>query len=68
MQILEVNVPLIDVEIRTSANPVFIATSIAVTCVEDSIGPECLGTWVGLDDNVTNRPLCYSVSMLVSSW
>ena len=46
VQVLEVNVPLVDVKIWTLAYLVFVAKSIAVAHVEDSIGPECLGTWV----------------------
>ena len=75
VQVLEVNVSLIDVEIWTSADLVFISKSIAVTRVKNSIGPKCLGTWVsdvtqhgnvGLGDDVTNGSFCYSMSMLVS--
>ena len=62
VQVLEVNVPLIDVEIGTGAYLVFVAKAIAVACVKDSIWPKCLGTWVsdvtqhcnvGLGDDVT---------------
>ena len=60
--------------IGTGAYLVLITKSVAVTCIQDIIPPECLGTWVsnvaqhgnvGLGNNVTNRSLCYSVSMLV---
>ena len=78
VQVLEVNVPLVEIKIWTSAYLVFIAKSIAVTCVEDSIEPEYLGTWViyvtqhgyiGLGNNyLTNRSLSYFVSMLVPCW
>ena len=70
VQVLEVNVPLVEIKIRTSAYLVFIYKSIAVTCVEDSIEPEYLGTWVsyvtqhgniGLGNNLTNRSLSYFV-------
>ena len=63
VQVLEVNVPLIDVEVGTSAYLVFVAKAIAVARVKNSIGPKYLGTWVsdvtqhgnvGLGDDVTN--------------
>ena len=62
VQVLEVYVPLIDVEVETSAYLVFVAKAIAVARVKNSIGPKCLGTWVsdvtqhcnvGLGDDVT---------------
>ena len=76
VQVLEVNVPLIDVEIGNIDYLVFISESIAVIRVKNSIGPKCLGTWVidvtqhgnvGLGDDVTNGSFSYSVSVLVSS-
>ena len=63
VQVLEVNVSLIDIEVGTSAYLVLVTKAIAVTCIQDSIGPECLGTWVsyvtqngnvGFGNNVTN--------------
>ena len=68
--------PLVDIKVWTGAYLMFIAKAIAVTCIQDSIWPESLGTWVSyvsqhdnvrLGNNVTNRSLCYSVSMLVPS-
>ena len=62
VQVLEVNVPLVDIKIWTSAYLVFVAETTAVARVEDSIWPECLGTWVsyvtqngnvGFGNNVT---------------
>ena len=46
MKVLEVNVSLIDIKVGTSAYLVLVSKTIAVTRVEDSIGPKCLGTWV----------------------
>ena len=46
VQVLEVYVPLIDIEVGTSAYLVFVAKAIAVARVKDSIGSKCLGTWV----------------------
>ena len=37
---------LIDIEAGTGAYLVLVSKTIAVTRVEDSIGPKCLGTWV----------------------
>ena len=77
VQVLQVDVPPIDVEVWTGAYLVLITKSIAVASVEYSIRPKCLGTWVidvtqhgnvGLGNNVTNRSFCYSVSMFVSYW
>ena len=62
VHVLEVNVSLIDIKVGTGADLVLVAKAIAVTRVEDSIGPKCLGTWVsdvtqhcnvGLGDDVT---------------
>ena len=62
MKVLEVNVSLIDIKVGTSADLVLVSKTIAVTRVQDSIGPKCLGTWVsdvtqhgnvGLGDDVT---------------
>ena len=46
VQVLQVNVPLIYVEVWTSAYLVLLSESIAVARVEDSIRPKCLWTWV----------------------
>ena len=46
VKVLEVNVSLVDIKVGTGADLVLVAKAIAVTRVEDSIGPKCLGTWV----------------------
>ena len=75
VKVFQVYVPLVGIEVWTGAYLVLITKSITVTCIQDSIGPEGLGTWmsnvaqhgnVGLGNNVTNRSLCNFVSMLVS--
>ena len=62
VKVLEVNVSLVDIKVGTGADLVLVSETIAVTRVEDSIGPKCLGTWVsdvtqhgnvGLGDDVT---------------
>ena len=62
VQVLQVDVFLVDIEVWTDAYLMLITKSIAETCIQDSIGPECLETWVsnvaqrgdvGLDNNVT---------------
>ena len=63
-----------DLKVWIGSYLVLITKAIAVTCIKDDIGPEYLGTWVshvsqhdnvGFGKNVTNRSLCYSVSVLV---
>ena len=63
VQVLQVNVPLIYVEVWTSAYLVQWHKSIAVARVEDSVWPKGLWTWVidvtqhgnvSLGNNVTN--------------
>ena len=62
------NVPLVYIEVRAGAYLVLITKAIIVTCIQDSIGPECLETWVsnlsphgnvGLGNNATKRSLCF---------